>query len=110
MRKEIRQAMSIDLHLEVKIKNRPGLYTIMDLSTFGALIYSEKASQFELGDDIKLIMKLPEIGETLEITAQVARVTRKANGVEFTAEWTQDPKIIEYCFNAFKNTLQLPST
>lgn len=108
MVQERKQGSTVDFHLEIKIKHRPGHYKVMEFSTCGVLLYTDKTSQFKPGDDIKLMMKLPELGETLEITAQVAQVTRKANGVKFTAEWSQDPKILEYCFNVFKNALPSP--
>jgi Tfp pilus assembly protein PilZ len=106
--KEERRSPRIDFHLEVTIRGRHGLETVKNFSLFGVFVHTENPSQFQVGDEVQLIMKFPTEKKPLEVKARVVHVSEKGIGVEFIDMPPKKAMTIEYSFNVFKHTVPLP--
>lgn len=102
MEQERRKAPRTSFSLEVEVWGRKGPNKIADLSTGGVFIYAERPSQFKVGDKIELVLKFPTQQEAMLVKAQVSRVTGEGIGVKFTGLTPDSAKVIEDCYNSFK--------
>ncbi len=109
MSKEKRKEPRIDLLVQVKIKHQ-GLYQVKDLSLSGLFILTPKASQFETGDEIEVVMQLPSEDKPMRLDARVARVATDGIGVEFVKVPKNEQVALQHCFDIFKHTLPLPNS
>lgn len=109
MGKEGRKAPRIDFYLPVMIKGYKGLNKTRDFSLSGLFIQVQGTSRFKQGDEIELVMKLPQEKNAIRVKARVMRVTSKGIGVEFVDLSTQHAMALEYCFHVFKHTIPLAS-
>jgi hypothetical protein len=92
------------------IKGHPGTKGIRDFSLRGLFIQTENPSDFKIGDEIFLIMKLPPEKKAIEVEARVVRVSKNGIGVEFVDLSAKDAISMEHCFHIFKHTVPLPNT
>lgn len=107
MSDEKRKTPRIDFHLQVMIKGHQGLMKIKDFSLTGLFVEVQDSSGFEVGDELELIMKLPQEKDPIRVKAQVTRVTKKSIGVEFVELPPQHAMALEYCFHIFKHTVPI---
>jgi Tfp pilus assembly protein PilZ len=107
--KEQRNDPRIDFHLPVMIKGQKGLVKVLDLSLSGLFIEVRDASKFKPGDEIELVMKLPQEKSSILVKTRVARVTAQGIGVNFQDLTPKQQMSLEYCFHIFKSTVPFPS-
>ncbi|MBW1740613.1 MAG: PilZ domain-containing protein [Deltaproteobacteria bacterium] len=110
MIRDKRKKPRIEFRLPVMIKGQPGLKKIKDFSLCGLFIEVQNASQFKPGDEIDLLMKLPDHKNAIQVRARVVRVAQKGIGVEFIDMNPQHAMALEFCFHVFKNTIPLPGS
>jgi len=104
MTQEERKASRVDFGLELEIWGYRGPNKIVDLSTSGIFIQTEDPSQYEMGDEIDLVLKFPTEEEAMLLKAQVVRITSDGIGTRFINITPHSAKIIEDCYSAFKDT------
>ena len=109
MSEDKRKNPRIDLYVQVRIKHQ-GVHKVKDLSLSGLFIQLQDTSQFKQGDEIELVMRLPEEKDPMRLNARVARVITAGIGVEFVDLPPKAEVALEYCFNVFKHTLPLPGS
>jgi hypothetical protein len=109
MSEEKRKNPRIDLYVQVRIKHQ-GLHKVKDLSVSGLFVQTPKPSQFKKGDEIELVLQLPEEDRPLRLDAHVARVTRDGIGVEFKNVPPKEQIALEYCFNIYKHMIPIPGS
>ncbi len=109
MSEDKRKNPRIDLYVEVRTKHQE-LHKVKDLSLRGVFIQMQHTSQFKQGDEIELIMKLPEEKDPMWLNARVARVITDGIGVEFVDLPSYEEMTLEYCFNIFKHTIPIPGS
>jgi len=104
MEDERRHTPRTAFRLEVEVWGRSGSHRITDLSTSGVFIHTERPYQFKPDDQIDLVLKFPTEEEAMLLKACVTRVTEEGIGVKFTNLTPDYAKVIEDCYNAFRNT------
>jgi len=109
MDKEERKEPRIDFHLPVMIKGQKGLSKTRDFSLRGLFIQIQDTSKFKKGDEVNLVMRLPQEKNSMQVKARVMRVTKKGVGVEFVDLSPQHAMALEFCFHVFKHTIPLVS-
>jgi hypothetical protein len=109
MSEEKRKNPRIDLYVQVRIKHQ-GLHKVKDLSISGLFVQTPHPSHFKKGDEIELVLQLPEENQPTRLDARVARVTPDGIGVEFKNVPAKEQVALEYCFNLFKHTIPLPGS
>lgn len=108
--KDQRQSPRIDFRLEVMIKGQPGVKGIRDFSLHGLFIQTENPGEFQIDDEMVLVMTLPPEKKAIEVKARVVRVSRNGIGVEFVDLPPKHALSMEHCFHIFKHTVPLPGT
>lgn len=109
MGEEERKQPRIDFHLPVMIKGVKGLNKTQDFSLCGLFVEIQDTSKFKEGDEVTLIMRLPQEKNSMQVKARVMRVTKKGIGVEFVDLSPQHAMALEFCFHVFKHTIPLAS-
>ena len=104
MQEDQRDAPRTAFRLEVEVWGRSGPHKITDFSTTGAFIRTEGPSQFRPDDQIDLVLKFPTEEEAMLLKAQVSRVTEEGIGVKFMNLTPDYAKVIEACYEAFRDT------
>ena len=110
MTNEHRKEPRIDFHLDVAVKGKKESQQVLNFSPNGLFLDIEDPWQYNVGDEISLIMRLPNEQEPLELNARVAHVSAKGVGIEFINLRPQDAMSVEYCFHIFKHTTPLPGS
>ena len=108
MQEEKRIHPRIDFHHPVIIKGLRGLKKIMNFSTGGAFIHTDKSPNFKQGIRINLLTQLPLQKKNMLIRAQIIHVSPKGIGVRFMGLSRTDSNALDYNFEVFKGTLPLP--
>lgn len=106
--KDRRKHPRIDFRLPIEITGYWGLHMIRDFSLGGLFIETEASPQFETGDEIDFVVELPFETYPVQVRPMIARVARKAIGVEFVNLAPLHIMAIECCFHVFKHTIPLP--
>lgn len=109
MSKDKRKNPRIDLYVQVRIKHQ-GLHKVKDLSLSGLFVQTPHPAHFNKGDEIELVLQLPEEDKPMRLEGRVARVTSDGIGVEFLRVPPKDQVALEYCFNIYKHTIPIPGT
>ena len=109
MSKENRKHPRIDLYVQVRIKHQ-GLHRVKDLSLSGLFVETPNPSQFKPGDQIELVMQLPEEEKPVQLDARVARIASDGIGVEFLDVQPKEQVALQYCFSIFKHTVPFPNS
>lgn len=107
---EQRKYPRIDFHLDVLVKGTGGSQEIRNFSLYGVFLRTENPTQYHVGDQIRVVMKLPNEDNAMEVEGRVAHVSDKGIGVEFLDLAVQDAMAMEFCFHVFKHTRPLPGT
>ena len=105
MEQERRKLTRIPFYLEIEVWGRNDSHSIRNLSTSGVFIFTDKVSQYEPGDEIELILKLPTEEEAMLLRGVVSRVTEDGIGVKFLNLTHYYAKIIERCYTSYKDQL-----
>ena len=103
MEEERRKSSRTPFYLEIEVWGRDESTSIRNLSTSGVFIYTEKVSQYKPGDEIDLLLKLPNEGEAMLLQVEVSRVTEDGIGVKFLNVTPYYAEIIERCYGAFRD-------
>jgi len=109
MGEDQRKNPRIDLYVKVRVKHQ-GLHKVKDFSIGGLFIETNSSSQFNPGDEIELVLKLPQESDPMRLDARVARVAADGIGVEFVNLMPKEAVALEYCFDIFKHTLPMPGS
>ena len=105
MEEERRKSSRTPFYLEIEVWGRDKSTSIRNLSTSGAFIYTEKVSQYKPGDEIDLLLKLPNEEEAMLLQVEVSRVTEDGIGVKFLNLTPYYAEIIERCYVALRDQL-----
>ena len=107
---EHRKEPRIDFHMDVAVKGKKGLQQVLNFSTNGLFLGTEDPWQYKVGEEIRLVMTLPNEQAPLELNARVAHVSEKGVGIAFMNLQPEDAMSVEYCFHIFKHTTPLPES
>ena len=110
MTDEHRKDPRIDFHLDVTVTGKKGLQEVRNFSPNGFFLRTDDPWQYHVGDEIFLVMRLPNEHEPLELQARVAHVCEEGVGIEFKNLRPQDAMSVEHCFHIFKHTTPLPES
>jgi len=110
MTNEHRKDPRIDFHLDVAVKGKKGSQQICNFSPNGLFFGTEDPWQYKVGDEICVVMSLPNEQGPLELNARVVHVSEKGVGIEFMNLQPEDAVSVEYCFHIFKHTTPLPGS
>jgi hypothetical protein len=110
MTEEHRKDPRIDFHLDVVVKGKKGYQEVRNFSPKGFFLHTDDPWQYKVGDEICVVIKLPNEHRALELNARVAHVSEKGVGIEFKNLQPQDAMSVEYCFHIFKHTTPLPGS
>jgi hypothetical protein len=109
MSEDKRRNPRIDLYVQVRIKHQ-GLHKVKDLSLSGLFVQTPDPGHFKKGDEIELVLQLPDEDESMRLEARVARVTPEGIGVEFLRVPAKNQVALEYCFNIYRHTIPIPGS
>ena len=104
MGQERRGAPRATIRLEVEVWGHQGPNKISDLSTRGVFIHTDRPSEYRRGDKVELVLRFPTEQEAMLLKAQVSRVTSGGIGVKFNRLTPYQVKVIEGCYDAFRDT------
>jgi Tfp pilus assembly protein PilZ len=108
MADDMRKDPRIDFHLDVAVKGKKGAQSVRNFSLKGFLLRTDDPWQYKVGEEVCVVMRLPNEQEPLELNARVAHVSEKGVGVKFINLRPEDAMSVEYCFHIFKHTTPLP--
>lgn len=105
-----RKSARIDLHIDVMVKGKEGVQGVKNFSLCGLFLQTDDPLRYNPGDEIVLVMRLPNEDKPLELKGRVVHVSKDGLGVEFLEMPAQEAMSVESCFHIFKSTLPLPKT
>lgn len=105
---EHRKEPRIDFHLDVMVKGKKGLQHVLNFSRNGLFLGVEDPWEYKVGDEIQVVMKLPNEHKPLELNGRIAHISANGVGVEFVNLQPEDVASVEYCFHIFRHTTPLP--
>jgi Tfp pilus assembly protein PilZ len=105
-----RKAPRIDFHLDVAVKGKQGSQQVRNLSPEGLFLETEDPWRYTVGEEIRVVMKLPNEETPLALHARVAHVSEIGVGLEFVNLKSEDAMSLEHCFHIFKHTTPLPGS
>jgi hypothetical protein len=110
MTHEHRKQPRIDFHLNIAVKGQKGPQRIINFSPSGFFLSTEDPRQYQVGDEICVVMELPNEQAPRELKARVVHVSERGVGVAFMNLQPEDAVSVEYCFHIFKHTMPLPES
>lgn len=110
MAQEQRKNPRIDFHLDVSVKGKKGEQAVRNLTLYGVFLKTGETGHYKIGDEISVVMRLPNERNNMEVRGRVAHVSDKGIGVEFLDMLASDAIAMECCFHVFKHTTPLPET
>jgi hypothetical protein len=109
VKKERRRHDRIDFSLPIEVEGYEDAQMIKNFSPHGLLVQTEAASDFNIGDEISLTIKLPLEKSPIQVKPRIAHITSNAIGVEFVNIVPQHAMALEHCFHIFKHTIPQPT-
>jgi hypothetical protein len=107
---EQRKSPRIDFYLDVDVEGKKGRKKVRNFGLYGFFVQIDNPSQYIVGENIRVVMRLPSEPETLKLNARIAHVSEKGIGVEFKDLPPKEAMSLEYCFHVFRHTTPLPGS
>ena len=103
-----RKSPRIDFYLDVDVEGKKGRKKVRNFGLYGFFVQIDNPSQYIVGENIRVVMRLPVEPKTLKLNARIAHVSEKGIGVEFKDLPPKESMSLEYCFHVFRHTTPLP--
>lgn len=107
---EQRKSPRIDFYLDVEVKGKKGQQKVRNFGLYGFFVEIDNPSQYNAGEGIRVVMRLPNEQDVLELNARVAHVSENGIGIEFEDLPPKEAMSLEYCFHIFRHTTPLPGS
>ncbi len=109
VRKEKRKDPRVDFHCLVIIEGFHGEKRITDISLGGVFVEceSELIRGFHIGQELRLLIKLPAEDDLLKVNAQIVNVTERGIGCKFKNLGRKCEDAIQQTFNLARHTLPI---